>query len=176
MPPQGEQPIARQVRLSWCLFASGLSKSKWEVPAFVDHFWRFALAGLGGIEAEPSLPASNLALPRNGSFVGFGQAGILLRNTDDVKIEDVRAISTGVLGGILTGNNAIVKDCIVTHNNKSYGFGIWVGESSVVTGNIANNTAGIYTTQGRSTFIGNTANNNQLGIWLQGNELSSIGG
>ncbi len=106
---------------------------------------------------------------RNGAIVGFPDAGIELGATENVKVEEVRAIGSHHFGGILVGERSIVKDCIASLNVGVDVPGIQVGQSSVVTGNTANgNGIGIVVgvqDLGGSIVSGNTANeNSQTGI------------
>jgi len=77
-------------------------------------------------------------------------------------------------GAVLCGNNALVRNCVITNNNAEYGGGIYAGESIIVNCIITFNKAhrkggGIYATRGspffiNCTIVGNRALENGGGI------------
>ena len=121
--------------------------------------------GIGQISPVPLEGGYDIVI-RNGMIQGFGGAGILLSYFQRVKIENMN-VQNNQSGGILVGTTGIVRDNIVELNgtcptvSTCAGYGIYVGSSSLVTGNISmgNRGAGILAGFG-SVIIGNTAGHN----------------
>jgi parallel beta-helix repeat protein len=117
----------------------------------------------------PQSPRLGIAV-RNGAITGFTN-GIFLFLADGAMIEGVRAIDNRN-NGIFVGNDSAVSGNIALRNRGD--FGIFAGSDSRVSGNVARENAGIGINTGSGTIVtDNTARSNGRGIFTLGSNTVS---